>query len=901
ALGGDIAIGGNLRLDQSTDRTFSGALSGAGVLSKAGAATTTLSGDASGFTGSTSASNGTLRVANAFGANVTIAASATFELAQSADRTFASVFQGPGALSKTGTGASILSGASGSYAGTATVSGGSLLVNNVLGSGASSVQVASGGTLGGTGTVGGTVTVQSGGTLSPGASPGTLTIGSDLVLDAGSTTLFELNTPDVQGGATNDFVSVSNNLTLGGALQAQVGSAGYYNLFGYGGTLSGTFASTSVTGVSGASGSIDTARAGEVNLTVTTGGGGQTIQFWDGANTSANNTVDGGTGTWDGTTTNWTTSDGSANAAWKKSVGVFMGTAGTVTVSGTQAFDTLQVKTDGYQVTGGTLALAPASGSAGTVNVDAGVTATIASTIADGTGSKLVKAGSGTLRLTGVNAYTGGTDVSAGRLIGTTGSIKGNIQNAGTVEFAQTTNGTFAGTIGGLDGTSGQMVKSGAGTLRLTGASSLPWSILAGSVVSTTQLFTGDVMVAAGTNLTFDQAFDGSYGGAVTGTGDILYTGGGLVRLTGDNSGYRGETTVRDFTLTLGGNTLGGNLVLGSGGRLAGNGTVGPTVVQSGGTIAPGNSPGTITVAGNLTFQPGSTYEVETEPGSSVSDLIAVTGTATLAGRVLHVGPDGAYALSSGYTILTADGGVVGTFDGVTSTLAFLDPSLAYTSNAVTLRLSRNDIGFADIADTANQRATGSGIESLGMGNAVYDAVARLDAPTARQAFDALSGEIHASLKTGLVEDSRFVRDAAMSRIQQAFASLGNPVCPEINGAVAPLSEAERSNLARRGCFGPAVEGFSAWGEGFGSWGSSDGTGNAAKLDRDTAGFLVGGDAAIGAFGRAGFLAGYQSSSYDADARSSSADATLYHLGAYGGTAWHGLNLRAGAAYSWAD
>ncbi|WP_453962508.1 autotransporter domain-containing protein [Amorphus suaedae] len=872
--------------------SMSGVISGTGSLEKTGSSSAILNSDSSAFAGSTSVLAGSLSLMNGqLGGSVAISPGATFALNQTVDRTFSLVFSGAGALTKARQGTVVLTGNSAAFTGATTVRTGPLLVNGTLGSPASTLTVNSGATLGGTGTVGGAVTVQSGGTLSPGASPGTLTIGGALTLSAGSTSVFELNTPNVSAGATNDFVSVGGNLTLGGTLQASVGSAGYYNLFGYGGTLSGAFDTTSVTGVTGATSTVDTARAGQVNLQVV--GPDQSIQFWDGANATANGSVDGGSGTWDGTTTNWTTSSGSVNFAWSKSVGVFSGTAGTVTVSGTQAFDTLQFKTSGYQLTGGTLALSPASGTAGTLNVDGGVTATIGSTIADGTGTTLAKSGSGTLTLTGANTYTGGTQVSAGRLVGNTGSIKGNIANAGTVEFAQVSAGTFAGTIGGLSGTNGQMVKSGAGTLTLTGASSLPWSILAGSVVSTTTLFTGDVMVAGGTNLTFDQAFDGSYGGAVTGTGNILYTGGGQVSLTGNTSGYAGETTVSNFTLTLGGNTLGGTLALGSGGRLAGNGTVGATTVQSGGTIAPGNSIGTVNVAGDLTFLAGSTYEVETQPGGTAADLIHATGTATLAGRVLHIGFDGNYAPTSTYTILTADGGVVGSFDGVSSTLAFLDPTLLYGANAVTLQLVRNDTDFAELAQTANQRAAANGIESLGMGNAVYDAVVALDDAAAPAAFDALSGEIHASLKTGLVEDSRIVREAVLSRIQQAFSSLGGRGAEGIayagNGALAAPAPAL------------AAPAFAAWGEAFGSWGSSDGTSNAAKLDRDTAGFLVGGDAGVGGYGRLGFVAGYQSSGYDADGRSSSADADTYQLGLYGGTAWRGLNLRAGAAYAWSD
>ncbi|WP_430514112.1 autotransporter domain-containing protein [Pannonibacter phragmitetus] len=892
ALGtSDLTIGasGTLELNQTASRTFSNLISGDGALTKTGTGTSSLTGDASGFSGAATVSAGVLRVANAFGGNVTVATSGTFELDQSSDRTFASVFQGTGALAKSGSGISILSGVSGAFAGTTTVSGGSLLVNGTLGSGSSLLEVASGGTLGGTGTVGGAATVQSGGTLSPGASPGTLTVNGNLTLEAGSTTLFELNTPNVAGGATNDFISVGGNLTLGGALQAQVGSAGYYNLFGYGGSLSGTFASTNVTGVTGANVTIDTSLANQVNLSVTTGGGGgQSIQFWDGSNTTANNAADGGSGTWDGTATNWTASNGASNAAWGKSVGVFMGTAGTVTVSGTQDFDTLQFKTTGYQLTGGTLALSPASGQAGTLNADAGVTATIASTIADGTGTQLSKQGSGTVVLSGTNTYTGGTSVGAGTLIGNTGSIRGNIANAGTVEFAQAANGTFAGTIGGLDGVNGQMVKSGAGTLRLTGASSLPWSIQGGSVVSTTTLFTGDVMVAAGTNLTFDQSFDGTYAGAVSGAGDVLYTGGGLVRLTGNNAAYQGEATVRDFTLTLGGNTMGGALVLSSGGRLAGNGTVGVTTVTQGGTIAPGNSIGKVTVAGNLTFLPGSTYEVETDPGSSAADLIHATGTATLAGNVLHIGFNGAYALSSTYTILTADGGINGTFNGVSSTLAFLNPSLLYGTNAVRLQLARNDITFVSLAQTENQRAAASATERQGAGNAVYDAVVKLDQSSIPPAYDALSGEIHASLKTGLIADSRFVRDAVIDRARS------------VSTAACLMPEGSGSETAVNGCAtGTSGYGVGVWTRAFGSFGSFDGDGNASGLNTRTGGVMIGSDAAISDEAIVGLVAGYQASSYKINRLASKAETSSVFAGVYGAATLDSIKLTGGASYAW--
>ncbi len=88
---------------------------------------------------------------------------------------------GVSGISKAGFGTMVLSGIY-SYTGTTTVSDGTLMVTGST-AGSSAVTVANGATLGGTGKVGGIITVQSGGTLAPGASVGTLTSGSSVTLN----------------------------------------------------------------------------------------------------------------------------------------------------------------------------------------------------------------------------------------------------------------------------------------------------------------------------------------------------------------------------------------------------------------------------------------------------------------------------------------------------------------------------------------------------------------------------------------------------------------------------------------------------------------------------------------------------------------------------------------------
>jgi fibronectin-binding autotransporter adhesin len=142
------------------------------------------------------------------------------------DFTYATNQSAARSLTKLGANKLILSGTN-TYSGATVVKAGSLIVNgSVAGSG---VTVQRGGTLGGSGTVSSQVTVKSGGTLSPGNSPGVATYSGGLSLETGSAFTFELiadstsnrgtdfDGVNVTGGVFNLQSGVIFNLTLNGA------------------------------------------------------------------------------------------------------------------------------------------------------------------------------------------------------------------------------------------------------------------------------------------------------------------------------------------------------------------------------------------------------------------------------------------------------------------------------------------------------------------------------------------------------------------------------------------------------------------------------------------------------------------------------------------------------------
>jgi fibronectin-binding autotransporter adhesin len=366
---------------------------------------------------------------------------------------------------------------------------------------------------------------------------------------------------------------------------------------------------------------------------------------------------------------------------------------------------------------------------------------------------------------------------------------------------------------------------------------------------------------------------------------------------------FAGPTNVEQGVLIVTGSLGNSNVTVAGGATLGGSGTIGGLVAQSGSTVAPGVSTpfSTLNVSGNASFASGTTFIVNIN-GAGQNDKLAVGGTAALSGGTVQVIAGTGITPASRYTILTAQGGVQGAFAQVatTSNLAFLSPSLSEDANDVFLNFKAMS-NLTSVANTPSQTATASALQALGSG-ALFNAVIGQSAAGARQAFDALSGEIHASTVTAAYEDALLPSAAILDHLNETVAAPVLGAATTMTGAYAsdlPSGKGPRVAPVAVQLYQPRI--FDVWGQGFGDWGRVSGDGNAASLSRSTGGFVLGGDvSASGVMGgdwRFGLAGGYTNDQISVSQRGSSATFESVFGGAYAGASFGALQLRAGALY----
>ncbi|MGR7996739.1 autotransporter domain-containing protein [Xanthobacter sp. ZOL 2024] len=384
-------------------------------------------------------------------------------------------------------------------------------------------------------------------------------------------------------------------------------------------------------------------------------------------------------------------------------------------------------------------------------------------------------------------------------------------------------------------------------------------------------------------------------------------------------SAFTGTTTVDQATLLLADAQLAGSSVVVSGdlaggalGYLRGTGTIGGLSVESGGVVAPGavGAAGTLVVGGDVRFAAGSSYQVSASTLGTV-DLIAATGTASVdagSSLVLSAAP-GSLTWGTRYTVLSADGGVSGSFGSLESTTSylFLTPTMGADANDIYVALARNDVSLASYATTANQRAVARSLDRFGAGatpgaSSLYDAVVgQASAPVVRTAFTQLAGDVHATVPGVLFNENTLVNDTLLGRLRQADSAgtggaaaalgFGGPVSAYADAAPQAGPFNALSTPAR-----PSGPVLNAWAQGYGQW--LNASSGPMSADTHLGGALVGLDATFGA-SVVGAAVGYSSSSTSTGG--ASADADTVRLAVYGGTAFDAVKLRAGADIGWSS
>ncbi len=370
----------------------------------------------------------------------------------------------------------------------------------------------------------------------------------------------------------------------------------------------------------------------------------------------------------------------------------------------------------------------------------------------------------------------------------------------------------------------------------------------------------GTLNFVAGT--TYLTGNNSAFTGVLNGPANLVLSQGQTTTISSNSAAFNGTTRVVDDSILAVNGSLGGDVIVDYG-TLKGSGNVNIVTVNSQGVIAPGNSIGTMNV-GSTTFNPGSVYEVEVN-NAGQSDLIDASGTVTINGGSVKSILYPNYIPNYAYQIITAAGGVTGTFDSAMPTL-FLTPFLSYDANNVYLTIAPNTDAVENIATTNNQRSVVSILDTASPNDALNALYALTTVADAQQALNSLSGEAHASVTGGLIQDQALLRQQV--RIRPA--------------------------LQRK------VGDGRVWANTFGSRRDVDGSAETASMHHYTRGAMSGIDGQKDGY-KLGIAVGVSDADFKIKDRKSKADSESYTVMLYGGKDLGsdvGLTMSAGYTHS---
>ncbi len=534
--------------------------------------------------------------------------------------------------------------------------------------------------------------------------------------------------------------------------------------------------------------------------------------------------------------------------------------------------------------------------------------------IISGTGS-VTQSGSGTLTFQTAQTYSGATNINSGTTVALQdlGSlVNSSIADSGTFDITGiTASGT---TIASLSDTG--TVVTGAKTLTISnGAGAFTGSLTgtAGLTISggtetfnTAQTYTGTTTIASGAILNLGA--NGSVAGnivdngtlaysstgtvtltnasGISGTGGIAEVGGGTllvntqIALTGTSSVTNGTLIVGDINNPTA--SLAGGVIVSSGATLEGHGTIkGNVTVNSGGTIKPGASIGTLTVTGAASIPAGTAFNEEFS--NTAFSKLAASGAVTLGGQLTLVSTSATYTPGTDYKFITGSS-VTGTFSSVTGQPSGTTTTIQYSATAVDLILGTPAAAtpatpaatpavittflFGTYGNTPNQIAAGNALTAASSSGTLYVAlgnVVKTNTAAVPATLGQLAGDIHASIRSAAIEDSRAIRDTVLNRLDSS------------------------------------AEGITVWSTLYGGYGSIATDGNAAGLHHDSSGAIIGADLKADDTLRLGAAVSYAATNASTSGKLRSAKGKLATILGYGGYSDGALDLKAGAAYSFGN
>jgi autotransporter-associated beta strand protein len=701
SIQGSISNNASVVFNQSTNGTYAGIMSGNGTLSKIGNGALTLSGNNT-FTGGTTVDAGTL-IASGMVGDVTNYASFIVETAGTAgDVTnfFGATGSNNGtmsSLSNLGTftssgnitgdilsfGSSVTIGQGGVVSGNSTIGGGEFVVagavanvsNNAL------MRVETGGTAGEITNLGNATTTNNGtvaSLLSSGAftnsgnitgsviSFGTLessgAIGGSLIVGGGVTTI-----NGTVAGATTVTVAETAGILQG------TGTLGELEILS-GGTVApgtvGTIGNLTAGNMTWNSGGVYNWQTSSLNGTGTPGSAWDLISS-NGSliiNASANSTVGirvtslGGNltndikkaeweiGNFDGGITGYNKSFFSINATELGARGRFFVTAeehslmlnyktAAVWLGGTGNWTTAALWEDNYIAVNGDEVEFSGNGGTSTNNNLNSVASLTFTSIASGSYTL-----NGNALAVGAAGIVNDSEFEQTIALNLTG---GEVLGVNTA----TSNLTISGVISG----NSALTKVGNKTLTLSGNNTYTGGTIvsAGTLAGTTEGLKGAIV--NNSVVTFNQSFNGTYAGAMTGAGSVTKSGSGVVLLSGNNT-FSGGTTTNAGVLAAA--VVGGNNVVSLNPNAFGNGSV--NINAGGAILVPSTTLGgsRLALGGDLTLNNGTIafYDIGTSPAGQ--DLrIDVAGNFTNAGNGVVIDFSQVQALDSGdYTLVSYNG-----------------------------------------------------------------------------------------------------------------------------------------------------------------------------------------------------------------------------------------------------